>query len=154
VADKNFGKPVTIFENPPLASISAISAFANIVNSGIFYANNAGSQAYTYKKALTKADPAIKIVNANLSYYRLLETILEYKKLYGDNFFLYSLLGKKWNELLYRDCANYQIKFSSDSSIRKNANYHLGNWGHFNNLGNKALGYELFRLFAKGLPTK
>ena len=154
VDDKKFGLPVTIFENKPIASLCAISSFAHVVNSGIFYANNARKQSLESKKKTSKPTPDSNCVKDDLVYHRLLQTILEYKKMYGDNFLLYSLLDKKWNELLYKDCATYKIKFSSDSKIRKNADYHLGNWGHFNNQGNKALGYELYRLFVKSTPVQ
>jgi len=138
-----FGSPITDLKLSMLSSICAFSAFANVIRCGIKYAKNVNNQTNENdSKFSEKSSTDIDKVTYN----KMLSAILEYNKQYGDRFLLFSLLDSKWNEQFYSECTKNSIRFSSNSRIRKMPDFHMKK-GHFNNEGNKELGYELYRFF-------
>jgi hypothetical protein len=149
--DSKFGTPVTGIPKFQY-DLRSLSASINAFYTAFAYTKSAKLKRHQPGK-ITKVAAARK--GEEIIYQRLWKTIAEFQNQYGGKFMIFSLLDPQWNARLKTDCVRNGIRFSADSTIRMNENYHLAKGklknqmgrGHFNAAGNRELGRQLYLFF-------
>lgn len=143
--DERFGTPVTQPPSPLLYHLSRYSAMVNLIQSGDYYRKAKLEREKQAKLPSTKETATDTL----RSYLRLWAVVREYHRVYGDRLMVYSLMSSWYSRLIEIDCKLEGIPVASDSKFRFSDKYHLGegHYGHFNDLGNRKLGLQLYDFF-------
>ncbi len=143
--DEQFGTPVT--EHSLIHNLSRYSAAVNLYQTGEYY-----RKAKLERERQAKLPKSKETANDTLeSYLRLWAVVKEYHRIYGDRLMVYSLMSLWQSKMINIDCRLAGIPVATDSFFRYKDKYHLGegHYGHFNDLGNRKLGLQLYDFFVE-----
>jgi len=144
ILPNNFDREVCDWKFNIVKAICNNSAFANLMRVSF---RKSGFVSSPSKQEIIFFRPYDDFVFSQDSYELLLANLIAFHKQYGDHFLCFSLMNDTCNKRIAMDCRKLGTHFRYDGDLKNNNHCSIEGGAHFNKMGNKILGNDLFRAF-------